>query len=446
MTGLVPDEFHRLRLAFLRLRAALRDPNTGLFSYPYHFDAIRMLLADRPRIGVLWVGLGDRQLVETVYGWETYDRLLAAAADALQDAAGSVLDERSVVTMARVHADAFAVFTPGAPGATSIDAPALDLLAARIESVLLDAIGDLMPHGGMSRRETAVGAALLSDHPFHRFERRVHQAVDRARAIAERPHDAERLAWLGELQRLLRDRDVRCLFQTIVDLETGSPMALEAYARGPERSVFQLPRVMFSVSQEAGLAGDLDRVCRHKALATLAGAEPPRLLFLNTLAEGISDPDWLAPQMRVQLGDAGLEPSRVVLEVAESQLTLEPESYRERVALLRDAGYRISLDDAGSGPRTNALVEALRPDFLKFDMTVVRGLERDRLRREIVRSLADLAGRAGARLVAERIETAEERSALLECGAHWGQGYLFSSEMPLADRTDVAAKNDWGAP
>lgn len=439
MTSRIPDEFHRLRLAFLRLRAALRDPATELFAYPYHFDAVRMLLADRPRIGVLWVGLGDRNLVETVYGWETYDRILASAAEALQASIGEILHPRSILAMARVHADAFAIFTPGDLAGAPFDARGLDVLAARLEARLTRVVAPSVPDETLGRSGPSIGAALLSDHPFHRFERRVHQAVDRARAVAEKPHESERLAWVAELQRLLRDRDVHCLFQTIVDLESGTPVAVEAFARGPERSLFRLPRVMFSLGQETGLASDLDRVCRHEALAALSMGEAPPLVFLNTLAESIADPDWLSPATMAHIAEVGLSPGRIVVEVAESQLQLEPESYRERVDHLRDAGYRISLDDAGSGPRTNALVETLRPEFLKFDVTLVRGLERDPLRREIVRSLADLAQRADARLVAERVETLGEREALLECGAHWAQGYLFSSESKLPARRGVVA-------
>ncbi len=422
------DDYHRLRTAFLRLRAAVRDPNTGLFGPAYHFDRIRAMLADRPRVGVLWISLGDCRLVETVYGWETYDRLIARVADALVEGAGGLLSEETIIAAAGVHADALGWFVASTAEGDPVDGPAVEALAARLEERLGEELDREIELGVLEGLRVRVGVALLTDHPFHRFERRVLEALDRARTAAERPLDADRLGWLAELHRVLRERDVRCLFQPIVDLTSGETVGLEAFIRGPERSVFRWPRVMFSVGHDAGLAGDLDRVCRGRVISSVGEGDPPALLFVNTLAESLLDPEWHDDGTLAALASAGLSPGRIVLEVAESQFGSDPLEFVEPVRELRTRGYRLSLDDIGSGPRTSALVEALRPDFIKFDMTLIRGLEADSLRQEVVRSLVQLARRADARLIAERVETASEREALLACGARLGQGYLFGVE------------------
>ena len=439
------DDFHRLRTAFLRVRAAVRDPNTGLFAPSYHFDRIRALLAERPRIGVLWVSLGDCRLVETIYGWETYDRLIGRVADAVADGAGGLLPADSIVTIAGVHADALGVFCAHATDGGDLDGPEIEALATRLEERLGEELGREIDLGVLDGLRVRVGVALLSDHPFHRFERRVLEALERARSSAERPLDADRLGWLAELHRVLRERDVRCLFQSIVDLSTGATVGVEAFVRGPERSVFRWPRVMFSVGHDAGLAGDLDRVCRGRVFDALAAGDPPDLLFVNVLAESLLDPEWRGETLGRALEAAGLSPDRVVLEVAENQLGGEPHAWAAPVAELRSHGYRLSLDDIGSGPRTSALVEALRPDFIKFDLTLIRGLEADALRQELVRSLVQLAHRAGARLIAERVETAAEREALLACGARLGQGYLFGVERAGRPRAARRAARPEGA-
>ncbi len=434
------DEYHRLRTAFLRLRAALRDPNTNLFSYSLFLDEIRGLLSERSRIGVLWVSLGDRRLVETVYGWEAYDRLLAHAAAFLAGSRTKELPVGTIVATAGVHADTFTLFVPTDHEGREPDAASLTAMATRVEQGLeenlVKASAPRMPGPSGVR----VGAALLTDNPFQRFERRLYLALDEARSLAERPRDSERLAWLAELQRVLRERDLHCVFQTVVDLQSGSVQGLEAYARGPDGSVFHLPRVMFSLGREAGLAGDLDRLCRRVALESLAsgGEAPPELLFLNTTVENLLDPEWRSGETFEALGRAGLEPAKVVLEVPEGQIAGDPDLYREGIDSLRGLGYRLSLDDIGSGPRSVTLVERLRPEFVKFDLTLVRGLGQDQFRRELVRSLVRLAERAEARLVAERVETDDERRALLDCGARWGQGYLFSAERPCPGMTPSA--------
>lgn len=422
------DEFHRLRTSYLKLRAALRDPNTGFFGIPVFFDDIRGLLADRPRLGVLWIGLGDRRLVEAVYGWEAYDRILAAAAEFLRGRMGVELPEGTILASAGVHSDAFTAFIPPGPGAADWDLGALAALASRLESGLERSLAAAPVTQLPTATGARIGAALLTDNPFHRFERRVYQALDEARVLAEQPQGAERLAWMGELQRVLRERDVYPVFQPLVDLKSAETVGFEAYSRGPEGSVFHLPRVMFSIGREAGLALDLDRMCRRQIIDCLQHEAAPGLLFLNTTAENLLDPDWRSPDTLAALNRAGLAPGQVVLEVPERQIAVDPDAYRAALEDLRALGYRLSLDDIGSGPHSVMLVERLRPEFIKFDLTLVRGLGTDQLRRELVRSLVGLAERARARLVAERVETDEERRALLECGALWGQGYLFAAE------------------
>ena len=428
MTQRPHDEFHRMRTAYLRLRAAMRDPVTGLFHYALAFDEVRALLADRTQIGVLWVSLGERRLIETVYGWEAYDRVLMHVSRVLADAKTCELPATTIIANAGIHADAFCLFINADLDGADLSPSALAEIGSRLEALLderLAAIGDAsVPGAGRAR----IGTALMSDNPFHRFERLVYTALEDARSVADRPRDSERLAWMAELQRVLRDGDVHAVFQPVINLEDGAEVGLEAFTRGSDISVFHLPRVMFSVGREAGLAGELDRLCRHSAFEALAGGVAPRVLFVNTTADSLVDPDWWAPETLAAMRRAGLDPSHVVLEVNESSVAENPDGFRDAIDWLRSVGYRLSLDDVGSSQHTSLIVEKLRPEFLKFDLTLVRGIEGDQLRRELVRSLVQLAQRAGATLIAERIESEDERRTLIECGARWGQGYLFAAE------------------
>lgn len=422
------------RTQFLKLRAALRDPTTGLYAYSLYFDRIRAMLTERQRIGVLWVELGERRIVESIYGWSVYDDLVARTAAAIEAQIEGLLTPEALVASAGVHADAFAVFVPSIADGREVTASTMNELAERfrigVESQLDDDARERSPTGGGTR----VGSALLVDNPFHRFERRVQQALDEARRLAERPGEAERLAWIGELQRVVRDRDVRTLFQSIVELKTGRRVAVEAYARGPGGSALRFPRVMFSLGRQAGLSVELDRLCRSRAIAELARGrenDGEALVFLNTAAENLSDEQWLAPETEAALARAGLARDRVVLECSERQIAAEDGGSLDALGRLRAAGYRLSLDDLGTGARSLMLIERLRPEFVKFDVGLVRDLGENRLSRELVRGLAELAERAGARLVAERVETEAQRSALGECGVEWGQGWLFGRERPL---------------
>lgn len=430
MTHCDRDEFHRLRTNYLRLRAALRDPVTGLFSFPIYFDDIRALLADRQRIGVLWITMGERRLVETLYGWEAFDAQLAEVGRFLSLSLGGLLPPRTLLAGSGVHSDAFTAFVPADLQGRDVSVALMTRLAGQLEREIEEHLSQVPLGGSPAPSGVKVGFSLLTDNPFQRFERRVYLAIEEARSGALEPRELEHLAWLGELKRVVRERDLETVYQPVFDLASGRQVALEAYARGPAGSVFRMPRVLFSVGHEAGLGADLDRLCRRLAIEAFEPAEAPDLLFLNTSVESLIDPEWTSSETLGVLSRAGLEPKRVVLEVQESEFGGDPEAYREALEPLKRSGYRFSMDDIGSSPRTVMLVEKLRPAFLKFDLTVARGIERDPFRRELVRSLARLAERAGALLVAERVESKAELEALIDCGAHWAQGYFFAKESP----------------
>jgi EAL domain-containing protein (putative c-di-GMP-specific phosphodiesterase class I)/GGDEF domain-containing protein len=425
VSGTRQDEYHRLKSAYLRLRAALRDPVTGLYSFTVQFDELRALLRDRANLGVLWVSLGDRHMIETVYGWEAYDQLLARAAELLEQIRTSMLGDDAVLSIVDVHADAFLLFVPAREDRPDLDATQLAALRHDIETELdlrlrqQSLPPDLFPGG------IRVGGALLTEHPFCRFERRVYRAILEARTLAERPAESDRLGWMVELQRLLREQNVTTVFQPLVDLSTGRTIGVEAFSRGPSGSPLMMPRVMFSLGRETGLLGELDRLCRRRALSSLEDGGRRGLIFINTSLEGLMDPEWSGGDTLEQLRELGLRPSQVVLDLSEDELGAELEPVAEVIDSLRALGYRISIDNAGSSPRTVAMVERLRPDFVKFDITLVRGVADNQLGRELVRSLASLARRAGAKLVAERVETAEERDVLTACGAQLAQGHFF---------------------
>jgi EAL domain-containing protein (putative c-di-GMP-specific phosphodiesterase class I)/GGDEF domain-containing protein len=425
VSGSRQDEYHRLKGAYLRLRAALRDPVTGLYSFTVYFDEVRALLRDRSHVGVIWISLGDRQMIEAVYGWQAYDQLLARAAELLEELRAERLGDAAVLSILGVRADAFVLFVPGRAGEPDMDSTRLVALTHEVERQLDQSLRahdlpeDLFPGG------IRVGGALLSEHPFCRFERRVYQAIVEARTLVERPKESDRLGWMAELQRLLHDRDVRTVYQPLVELSTGRTVGVEAYTRGPAGSPLMMPRVMFSLGRDAGLLGELDRLCRTRALTSLEDTARQGLVFVNTSAESLVDPDWSSPQTRERLTSLGLDPGQVVLDISEDDLGSDLDQVADAVEALRGHGYRISIDNAGSSPRTVALVERLRPDFVKFDVTLVRGVAGNQLGRELVRSLASLARRAGAQLVAERVETAEERDVLTSCGAQLAQGHYF---------------------
>jgi EAL domain-containing protein (putative c-di-GMP-specific phosphodiesterase class I) len=180
------------------------------------------------------------------------------------------------------------------------------------------------------------------------------------------------------------------------------------------------PDEMLLAARVLGRLPELGRVVRETVALAAEEAPPGALLFVNVHpwdlhAEDLTDPR--APLVRI----AG----RVVLEVTERSSLAEVLGLRDRVAALRRSGYRIAVDDLGSGHAGLACIAELEPDFVKIDRSLVRGLHLDPSRGRLVRATVGLCRELGIEAVAEGVEEPGERDALAAAGCDLLQGWLF---------------------
>jgi EAL domain-containing protein (putative c-di-GMP-specific phosphodiesterase class I) len=132
--------------------------------------------------------------------------------------------------------------------------------------------------------------------------------------------------------------------------------------------------------------------------------------------------------------------SRIVLEVTERHSIDQVKDLSEKVQILRDLGFWIAVDDMGAGYAGLNSFAALRPDIVKLDMAIVRGIDQDLYRRTLVRSMNAMCKDFGIPLVAEGVETEAERGVLVDLGCEFIQGYLCGAPTALGTRTAPAPK------
>lgn len=199
------------------------------------------------------------------------------------------------------------------------------------------------------------------------------------------------------------------VYQPIVDLRTGEPVGHEALSRFRGRD----PQEVFDSADRDGTAPWLEAAAIRSALAGWTGAG---LLALN-----ISPSTLLTAPLQDVLPE---DLSGYVLEVTEADLV----GYTAEVMLaidgLRARGALIAVDDFGIGFSNIQRVVTLRPDIVKLDMSLVRGIDADTMLQDAVAAALLFAERTGSRVIAEGIETSEERDCLARLGVTHGQGYL----------------------
>ncbi len=179
-------------------------------------------------------------------------------------------------------------------------------------------------------------------------------------------------------------------YQPIVRAGAGSLFGYEALLRSDEPTLPD-PGAFLDAAERLGRLHDVGRVVRERASLPMVSIPPPTLLLEIT--------------ERASLDAIGDVPSRM--------------------ARLREHGFRIAIDDLGAGYSGLTSFTSLAPDFVKLDMSLIRDIHKTPVKRKLVHFVTALCRDLGVTVVAEGIEVAEERDAILELGCDLLQGYLF---------------------
>ncbi len=218
---------------------------------------------------------------------------------------------------------------------------------------------------------------------------------------------------------------LRPVYQPIVSRVGACTVAHEALLRS-DHPVFNHPGRVLDFAERAGRVRDLGRRIRGLVTDRYAGAREGQLLFVNLHAQELFDPALLdATESLHRIA------SRVVLEVTERESVEKIDDLLPRLSALRALGFRIAVDDLGSGYSGLASLVHMEPDFVKLDMSLVRGIETSHVRQRLVKSMTTLARELGTTVVAEGIETEAESKMLLQLGCDWMQGFLFAKPEPV---------------
>ena len=209
-------------------------------------------------------------------------------------------------------------------------------------------------------------------------------------------------------------------YQPIVRAVDSSVFAYEALMRVDE-PMLPHPGAVLDAAERADRIHDVGRAVRANVVAGTRGVDENWLFFVNLHPEDLLDTTlFLADSPFAALAE------HVVLEITE-RMSLDHISHvQEKVTMLRELGFKIALDDLGAGYAGLTSFTLLEPEFVKLDMSLVRDIHEIPTKRKIVRSMVSLCHDMGKQIVAEGIESAQERDVLLALGCDLLQGYLFA--------------------
>src|SRR5262245_46895912 len=422
-----PPSFLSAENEEMRFKNLLFDAVTELPTVPVVVDALRDRLLDNRDMGVLYIDVEQYSHIEETYGWEVFDSLLRHTARTLRRMFGTIFSTEDFVAVNRAGGSDFYVFASLEGGEDS--SARLQRKARQVEESLRGSLDEAFGTRIHKRIGVFVGHALLRPNPQMRIERLVYRALRQAIGVATTKEEERQTLLRETFKDILRRRRVRTVYQAIFQLESMDLFGHEALTRGPVDTAFESPELLFQFAGEHEATWDLEQLCIESSAGHYKGRDTG-LLFLNVEADSVtalaSRPLALIPLETLR--------RRVILDGTERSAIRDVPVFREALAALRQQGFRIAIDDAGSGYASLQSIAELRPNFLKVANTLVTGLHADTIKRDVVEMLVNLARRIEAVCVAEGIETPQDLEECRRLGIPYGQGFYLAvpEEVPAS--------------
>ena len=419
-------------------KIALHDTLTGLPNRTLFGELARAAVAtaerDGGKLALLFVDLDRFKAVNDTHGHAAGDAVLVTLAQRLRDAL------RASDVVCRHSGDEFIVLLHDANQWDEVAATADRLLAAMEQPALV--------HGRELGVSASIGVALYpddaSDHEtLVRYADTAMYAaknLGRARYSFYRAEFNSQLLATQKLEQELRDALARNEFilhyQPQVDAGTGELVGCEALIRWlhPQRGLVP-PLQFIAAAEQCGLIGELGAWTVRTACAQMQAWKAEGLDF-GSVAVNVSALEFrshrLVEVIIQAMAEFDIQAHELEIELTESVLMTDTNTTQRIVERLHELGLPLAVDDFGTGYSSLSYLKRLRPNKIKIDRSFVRDLPHDDDDRVLVQAIVQLAKAMGIRVVAEGVETEDQRALLHRIGCDTLQGYLISRPQPAA--------------
>jgi predicted signal transduction protein with EAL and GGDEF domain len=458
--GILADSFHKL---VNRLNANLRRMNmvvhsdalTGLPNRAVMTHMLESLFATDMSGAAMFIDLEGFKKINDVFGYRAGDQLLQDVGRRIAKvgfnreieqfdwgvSSFGEFERRAPkdITLARFAADQFVVLLPGVVDADHCERHAKAVLQAlSLPFEVGGAAIRLTAHIGFARApldtqdaaellrfaELAMGAAKEQRKPWRFFNATLSDiAIDRGRLE-------------NELRQAIDLGEVQLHYQPQVDSRTLQVTGVEALARWthPTRGMIS-PAVFIPLAEQAGLMPALGAHVLRMAVRQCAQWQRQgrsHRVAINISATQFDDPHFVRDALAV-IAEYGVDPALIEFEITESMAMSDMPASNQNLIFLREAGVQIAIDDFGTGFSNLALLARLPFTTLKIDRSLIEGIGWSPKGEVLVKTIIAMAEGLGHTIVAEGVETAEQRAWLDNKGCHLHQGFLFARPMPAEE-------------
>ncbi|NVO08206.1 MAG: EAL domain-containing protein, partial [Rhodoferax sp.] len=433
MVGTHTDITERKNAEALIRQQAFFDTLTGLPNRRMLRDRleqeIRHCKRDIHQLAILFIDLDHFKEVNDTLGHESGDQLLVEAGRRIRSCV------RDSDTVARMGGDEFTVILTDISNTDHLE-PLLQKILRSMDALFQLGDEQVFVSASIGITLYPLDATDIEDL-FKNADQALYVAKGEGRnrfsfftpALQEAAQTRVRLA--SDLRAALSDNQFRVLYQPIVELATGSIHKAEALIRWqhPKRGLVS-PAAFIPIAESSGLIVDIGEWVFQQAAAQVQKwrhkLHPEFQISVNRSPVQFRHADSGQASWGMQMQAMGLPGEALVVEITEGLLLDTNEVVGEQLLALGDAGIKVSLDDFGTGYSSLAYLQKFDIDFIKIDQSFVRHLIPDSTDLALCRAIIVMAHALGMQVIAEGVETAQQRDLLTEAGCDYGQGYLFA--------------------
>ncbi|MGZ8866831.1 MAG: EAL domain-containing protein [Thermoanaerobaculia bacterium] len=423
------------------LESVLVDRATGLPTVAIVIDRLKEILIEQGEMGIAFIDIEQFEAIEVEYGWAFFDEFLRRVGMALEEEAKTRF-RKALVSAHRVGGSSFYVFFE-TKGQDLSEENALEASSNEIRQRLIDSVRERFPSMQAGQIGFFVGTTRIDYRPQIRLERQIYQGMGTASDAVRDAEQQRKKQLTKELRDIIRRKRVTTLFQPITRSSDGSVFGYEILTRGPAGSSFRNSDMLFSYAREARLAWALESIALENALRRLREMSlDNRKFLLNLEAEMFGESEFRIHEMVSFFAE---HRGHFVFELTERAAIEDYAIFRKFLDEFREKGIEVAIDDAGSGYASLEAIAALSPDYLKITKGLISTLAQEPIKQDLVRMLVDLAGKTGAKTLAEGIETIEEYNACKDLGVDLIQGYYIAHPHQALETGDAEAAKSLAA-
>ncbi|MDO7907487.1 EAL domain-containing protein [Paenibacillus sp. JX-17] len=256
-------------------------------------------------------------------------------------------------------------------------------------------------------------------HAFHFFSYLYHNIQDSIYSYRQ----------FSGLQKIIRNRMLATYFQPIINLQDESCLGYEALNRPPSSMLFPSTESFYDFIGHTDQVFEFERFCREVSIeryhttVMLEKKTKDTVIFLNVHPRVLLDSSYRSGETICLLQRYGLCPEQVVFELTEKQAVHDYVEFERILSHYRSQGFRIAIDDAGSGYNSLKAIVSLKPDFIKLDRSLIRHIDTQPDQQQLIKILKQYTAGSNTSIIAEGIERLEEIGFLRNEGIEYGQGY-----------------------